>query len=74
MIGLALSPQEKILAVTKPNGVDLISFDDGSLIGSLPVKAQGVYSVRFSPDGKWLAAAAADKRVRVWEMKNVAHA
>jgi len=30
--------------------------------------AKALYGIEFSPDGKWLAVGAADKKIRVWEL------
>ena len=65
---LALSPDGETLAVSTDFKVLLWSTSSRGLVEELPVPAKGVYQLDFSPDGRWLAVAAADKRVRVWEL------
>jgi WD40 repeat protein len=40
---------------------------DGTVIERIEVPVKGLYGVAFSPDGKYLANAAADGKVRVWQ-------
>ena len=37
-----------------------------ALQAELPVSTHVVYGSAFSPDGRWLAAGAADGKIRVW--------
>jgi len=46
----------------------LISVEKGDLLDEVDLKVKGVYALTFSPDGRWLANAAADKKVRIWEL------
>jgi WD40 repeat protein len=46
----------------------LWSVVDGTLFEELPIPVKGVYQLGFSPHGRRLAMAAADKRGRVWEL------
>jgi WD40 repeat protein len=46
----------------------LWSVEDGGSSVKLPVSVKGVYQLAFSGDGKWLALAAADGKVRVWQL------
>ena len=71
-ISLAFAPDGRLAAAAVPHGLVLLSTVDWSIIDKSPVKPKGVTRVVFSPDGRWLALGAADKRVRIWEMDNVA--
>ncbi|UCC76663.1 MAG: PD40 domain-containing protein, partial [Anaerolineales bacterium] len=65
---LSFSPDAKVVAVGVDYHVLLYAVDDGKPMEDLPVEAKGVYSVAFSPDGRWLACGSADKKIRVWEL------
>lgn len=68
VFALAVSPDSSTLAVTVTYTVYLIDAANGHLKKSLKVNPKGVYKLDFSPDGKWLAVAAADGKVRVWDV------
>ena len=68
MLPVALSPDGSRIALGWDNHVGLWSADEavpGATIEGLP---KGVYGLSFSHDGRLLAAAAADGRVRVWSV------
>jgi WD40 repeat protein len=65
---LAIAPDDRTLAIGTEYKVLLWSVEDGGSSVKLPVSVKGVYQLAFSGDGKWLAMAAADGKVRVWEL------
>ena len=64
--GLAFSPDERTIALSMEGKVQLWSVEDWRLQRELPVGTKVVNGLAFSPDGRWLAAGAADRRIRVW--------
>ena len=42
---------------------------DGALVQTLSDQPDDVHSVRFSPDGRWLASSGEDPRVFVWKVE-----
>jgi WD40 repeat protein len=72
--GVAFSADSKLLAVRHGKGVDLRDATTGQHLRTLscPVPAEDAheFSCAFSPDGKWLAAAAVEgtRQVRLWEV------
>ncbi len=68
MLPVTLAPDGSRIGLGWDNHVGLWSADEsqpGVTVGGLP---KGVYGLAFSPDGRLLAAAAADGRVRVWRV------
>jgi WD40 repeat protein len=49
--------------------VQLWAVEDWILEADLPIGTKAVNGMAFSPDGRWLAIGAADKKIRVWEIK-----
>ena len=65
--GLAFSTDEKTIALSLESMVQLRSVDDWTLGTDLPVSTKVVNGMAFSPDGRWFAAGAADRKIRIWE-------
>ena len=47
----------------------LTGYSDRLSFGS-EIKRVGILDVEFSPDGRWVAAASADRSVRIWNVRN----
>jgi WD40 repeat protein len=75
---LAFAKVGPLLAVAEgspsgPGYVRLLDAQEGRSIRDLSEPNDVVYSVAFSPDGKWLAAGGADTRVHVWSVADKKH-
>ena len=66
--GMAFSHDERLLAVSTEHEIQLLSVDSGTLQAALSVSPKSVSALAFSPDGRWLAAGAADRKIRVWDL------
>jgi len=75
---LAFSPDNQVLAVghitpevesrLNEADIELRHVKDGSLIKKLIGHTKDVYSLAFSPDGKYLASSSKDETIRLWSL------
>jgi len=65
---LAFSADETTIAISMEGIVQIWSARDLSLQAELPVSTKVINGIAFSPDGRWLAIGAADKKIRIWEL------
>ena len=68
VLQLAFAPDGRSIAVSVDHAVLLLGAPDGEQRQRFELPVKGVYGVAISPDGRYLANAAADGRVRVWEL------
>ena len=64
----AFSPDGTAVAVSIDFAIQLRSAADGALLRTIDVPIKGVYGLGFSPDGRLLANAGANGRIRVWAL------
>lgn len=67
---LAIHPTNAVFASASTDG-DSIRLWDAALgveLKSLPGHSQGIRSLDFSPDGKWLVSIGFDERAKVWDL------
>jgi WD40 repeat protein len=68
VLQIAFHPDGTHVAVSVDNGIQIHLVTDGDLERSINTSIKGMYGVAFSPDGQFLANAAADGKVRVWQV------
>ena len=74
MMRIAFHPTGRIAALldTDRPVVRLIEFASGRVVASLESPDESkMYSVGFSPDGRWLTATHSDQRVDVWNLTSI---
>lgn len=67
--GLAFDRDGSRLAVATGHGIVLVDPASGDTLGRLPGSARS--TAAWSPDGRWVAAAAPDGRARVWRTSDL---
>ena len=67
---IALSPDNRILALPSPKGYGVRLWDtvENRELRVLQGHADHIFSARFSPDGTWLATTSPDQTVKLWEV------
>lgn len=66
--GMAFSPDEQNVALSLESRVQVRQVADWSLKAELPISTKVISALVFSPDGRWLLAGAADRKIRVWDL------
>ena len=64
---LAFAPDGNSLAVSAHNKILLVDVSSGNILQEIALPVRGVYGVNISADGQFLANAAADGKIRVWQ-------
>ena len=65
--GFTFSPDEQTIVLSLESRIQLWHFDNWAQQEELSVSTKVINGIAFSPDGNWLAAGAADKKIRVWQ-------
>jgi WD40 repeat protein len=67
VLQVAVAPKGDVVSVGADHLIQSFRVKDGKLVGKIDVPVKGVYGLAISPDGRYLANAAADGKVRVWQ-------
>jgi WD40 repeat protein len=55
-------------AVGMDYDIVLYDFASGKIVSNIPLMVKTVYSMAFTPDGRYLVAATADGRLNMWDL------
>ncbi|WOD40605.1 NB-ARC domain-containing protein [Nodosilinea sp. E11] len=67
---VAFSPNNQTLASSANGTIDLWDLKTGDRYGQLKDSSSRVFSLAFSPDGRWLASGCEDHQIRVWDVRS----
>lgn len=70
VLHLAWLPDGERVAVSCDRMVQLVPLREGEPIERLEAPIKGLYGLAASPDGRWLANAGADGRLRIWTLRS----
>jgi WD40 repeat protein len=66
--GCLVSPDGKSIAISMESRVQVHDIASWEQIAEYPVSTKVVSSMTYSPDGKWFAIGAADRKIRLWQL------
>ncbi len=69
VLQMAIAPKGDVVAVSTDHLIQNFSIKDAKLVGRIEVPVKGVYGLAISPDDRYLANAAADGKIRVWQRR-----
>jgi WD40 repeat protein len=67
---VAFSPNNQTLASSANDTIDLWDLKTGDRYGQFKDSSSRVFSLAFSPDGRWLASGCEDHQIRVWDVRS----